>query len=471
MSLDPALASMGSATTTSAQANRDRHPADVSNGSQAFDLSGFADGDTPLQSGDTPAARSGAANGGPSNDLDVDSEDGAGMGGVGTGDEDEEGEGEDDEDDEEDEEEGYDSDLAAMIEGEIGGASGRSGEGGTPQAGGLSGSTSSAAAAAAAKKREGAGADDSDATGGSDDEDGDSDDLFGKGRSDDEDDDEVAMGDATVKDTEETLEAKRRVRLMADEMKDLENAVSRKKQEVSRAPNPIIRRRFEDSLKKLSSELDLKKAQYAAAQSKLLHVQQEVKRQIAEEEEAANGGPSASGAAAAAGAANKDVAGTATSHTLDSEGLKNPAANSVTAAGSSSSSNPGSANNHKAATGPQASSGRGGNDDEDDDAMPLDGPSPPPQPSSTTNATSESRPKPPHMQQEQQQQQRDAERPPNTNSVGKGRARFSEITSTIAVPSIDSTDISVGDLSQQDTSMANQEDEDDDDDDLFGGAE
>lgn len=219
------------------------------------------------------------------------------------GDEDEEGEegeeGEEEEDEEDSEAEGYDSDLAAMIEGEIGGQSGSS----KTNAPGSGAGTSNAAALSKTT-----GGDVSDASGASDD-DGDSDDLFGKGRSDD-DDDEEDLGDSTVKDTEETFEAKRRVRLMADEMKDLENAVSRKKQEVARAPNPIIKRRFEDSLKKLTSELELKKAQHAAAQHKLIQAQQEIKKQAAADEEAAKG--------AAAAEAN---VGTAASQTLDAADL------------------------------------------------------------------------------------------------------------------------------------------------------
>lgn len=211
--------------------------------------------------------------------------DGAGDG-SGEGEDDEDDDEDDDDDDEDDDEddddeddesdaEGYDSDLAAMIEGEIGGGSRKGDTAGGGQAG-PSGSSGSA------QQNKGGRSDES---GGSDDE-SDEDDLFGKGRSDDDDEDEV-LGDATVKDTEETLEAKRRIRLMADEMKDLDNAVNRKKGEVSRAPNPIIKRRFEDALKKLTQELDMKKAQHLAAQNRLQHFQNEIKKADAAEKEAA----------------------------------------------------------------------------------------------------------------------------------------------------------------------------------------
>jgi transcription initiation factor TFIID subunit 7 len=394
MSLDPGLTGLGGATSDKTlPTNGNSTEADT----PAYDLSGFADGDTPADSGDGGANRRAPTDLGGSIDGDGDQADGG---------RDEDGEEEEEEDDEE--EEGYDSDLAAMIEGEIGGgaAAGSAGNA-TASTSNLAGSNSNAAAAA---KEQG---DDASDSGGSDEE-GDSDDLFGKGRSDD-DDDEVDMGDKTVKDTEETLEAKRRVRLMADEMKDLENAVNRKKQEVSRAPNPIIKRRFEDSLKKLSSEFELKKAQYAAAQSKLIHVQQEIKRQQAEEDEAAG-----------ITTAPKDntTSGPASSHTLDSEGLKNNKSDPVTVFGSSASGNPGSAK-----ISPTKAR---------DDAMDVDVASPPPLPSGAPK-------------------------------VNKGKARFSDSTPTIAVPADDSNDIQVRDFAGDNAEGDAEGDYDDDD--LFGDNE
>lgn len=82
----------------------------------------------------------------------------------------------------------------------------------------------------------------------------------------------------------EQLEARRKARLLGDEIRDLEGAVNRKRTEVANASNPIIKvgsiyclsllfadmalqRRFEDSLRKLTTELDLKKAQLASALS------------------------------------------------------------------------------------------------------------------------------------------------------------------------------------------------------------
>lgn len=278
MSLDPALMAGASTSTAAASepAGLDIPPATIT------EIEG--EGETPVAGPSdiqTPAAG-----------TDVDGE----------GDGDETGDGEDDEEDEEEEDEeedsdaeGYDSDLAAMIEGEIGDTSGKAGATtSSAQAGPSAGANGTQQQKQADKSDESEGSDESD-----------EDDLFGKGRSDDEDDN-VVLGDATVQDNDETLEAKRRIRLMADEMKDLENAVSRKKGEVSRAPNPIIKRRFEDSLKKLTQELEMKKAQHVAAQNKLQHFQNEIKKADAAEKEAAAGPlpPTAEETAAAAASAS-----------------------------------------------------------------------------------------------------------------------------------------------------------------------
>lgn len=107
------------------------------------------------------------------------------------------------EDDEESDEagSGYDSDLAKEIEKDLNMAN--KGAGGT------------------------------DESGTEDDEDGDG--LFG---SDDDDDDEEEAVDA------ETLEARKRLKLLAEEMSDLDRAIAAKEVELSKAPNPIFKVRF-----------------------------------------------------------------------------------------------------------------------------------------------------------------------------------------------------------------------------------
>ncbi|GJN88603.1 hypothetical protein Rhopal_001569-T1 [Rhodotorula paludigena] len=139
--------------------------------------------------------------------------------------------------DEEDEEEesdeagsGYDSDLAKEIEKDLNMASGKGGAGGT---------------------------DDS----GSDDDDGDG--LFGGSSDDDDEEEEEEAVDA------ETLEARKRLKLLAEEMGDLDRAITAKEVELAKAPNPIFKKRFEEVIKKLASEREIKRTQHAATAREL----------------------------------------------------------------------------------------------------------------------------------------------------------------------------------------------------------
>jgi transcription initiation factor TFIID subunit 7 len=105
--------------------------------------------------------------------------------------------------------------------------------------------------------------DSSDSDEGGDGSDSDMGGLFGSGGSADEhapeDDEDVDENDP------EQVEYRRRARLLGDEVKDLEGVVSRKTQELDKAANPIIKRRFEDTLRKLTAELELKRSQLALA--------------------------------------------------------------------------------------------------------------------------------------------------------------------------------------------------------------
>jgi transcription initiation factor TFIID subunit 7 len=108
-----------------------------------------------------------------------------------------------------------------------------------------------------------AGDDSSDSDDGGDGSDSDMGGLFGSGGSGEEqapeDDDDVDENDP------EQVEYRRRARLLGDEVKDLETVVTRKQQDIAGAANPIIKRRFEDTLKKLTAELELKRSQLALA--------------------------------------------------------------------------------------------------------------------------------------------------------------------------------------------------------------
>ncbi|GAA5968144.1 hypothetical protein JCM11641_003747 [Rhodosporidiobolus odoratus] len=92
-------------------------------------------------------------------------------------------------------------------------------------------------------------------TDGSDSDDGDG--LFG-GSSDDDEEEEEETADA------ETLEARRRLKLLGEEMQDLDKAIAAKQAELSRAANPIFKKRFEDQVKKFHADRDLKQSQHAA---------------------------------------------------------------------------------------------------------------------------------------------------------------------------------------------------------------
>lgn len=139
-----------------------------------------------------------------------------GAGGSQRGERDEDGR-EDDDEDEEDSDEagsGYDSDLAKEIEKDLNMAN--KGQGGTDESG-------------------------------SDDDDGDG--LFGGSSDDDDDDDDAAgldagmggTGTSGIPDDAETVEARKRLRLLAEEMGDLDRAIAAKEVELAKAPNPIFK--------------------------------------------------------------------------------------------------------------------------------------------------------------------------------------------------------------------------------------
>ncbi|KAL7409389.1 TAFII55 protein conserved region-domain-containing protein, partial [Mrakia frigida] len=83
------------------------------------------------------------------------------------------------------------------------------------------------------------------------------DDDEAKGDDDDEDEDDDEGSEADSED-EEAVEIAQRSKLLNEEIRDLEAAVGRKKQEISSSSNPIIKKRFEDALKKIQADLDSK---------------------------------------------------------------------------------------------------------------------------------------------------------------------------------------------------------------------
>ncbi|SGY73152.1 BQ5605_C005g03267 [Microbotryum silenes-dioicae] len=95
----------------------------------------------------------------------------------------------------------------------------------------------------------------------SEDDDSDSDDaggLFGGGSSDDDDDEEQAIDP-------EVIEQKKRIKLLLEEIKDLESKITDSENKLSTAANPIFKKRFEDTIKKLTADRDGKRAAHSKA--------------------------------------------------------------------------------------------------------------------------------------------------------------------------------------------------------------
>ncbi|KAG6833693.1 hypothetical protein H0H87_002890 [Tephrocybe sp. NHM501043] len=75
---------------------------------------------------------------------------------------------------------------------------------------------------------------------------------------DDEDDDESEEDEEDEDDDDEDVQARK---LLNEEVRDLEAAVAKKGKEVASSANPLIKKRFEDALKKLTADLEMKLAQ------------------------------------------------------------------------------------------------------------------------------------------------------------------------------------------------------------------
>ena len=77
---------------------------------------------------------------------------------------------------------------------------------------------------------------------------------------DEDDEDDESEEEDDEDEDEEDSQAKK---LLNEEIRDLEAAVAKKTSEVASSVNPLIRRRFEETLKKLSSDLEMKMARRA----------------------------------------------------------------------------------------------------------------------------------------------------------------------------------------------------------------
>jgi transcription initiation factor TFIID subunit 7 len=78
---------------------------------------------------------------------------------------------------------------------------------------------------------------------------------------DDEEDEEDESDDEEEEDEDEDDEMQQARQLLNEEIADLEFAVRKKEAEVASTGNPLIRKRFEDALKKLRADLEVKMSQ------------------------------------------------------------------------------------------------------------------------------------------------------------------------------------------------------------------
>ncbi|KAM0792429.1 hypothetical protein ACM66B_005106 [Microbotryomycetes sp. NB124-2] len=95
--------------------------------------------------------------------------------------------------------------------------------------------------------------------------------LFGESGTDDDDDEEDQTTDPVAQ------EQKKRIKLLLEETGDLDRAILGKEAELAKAANPIFKKRFEEMIKKLTNERDLKKAQHSKAVAELEKRQAAVK--------------------------------------------------------------------------------------------------------------------------------------------------------------------------------------------------
>ncbi|KAG6851256.1 hypothetical protein H0H93_011692 [Arthromyces matolae] len=79
-----------------------------------------------------------------------------------------------------------------------------------------------------------------------------------EGEGDDEEDEESEEDEEDEDEDDEDAQARK---LLNEEVRDLEAAVAKKEREVASSANPLIKKRFEDALKKLTADLEMKLAQ------------------------------------------------------------------------------------------------------------------------------------------------------------------------------------------------------------------
>ncbi|KAJ1839357.1 hypothetical protein LPJ73_006793, partial [Coemansia sp. RSA 2703] len=84
---------------------------------------------------------------------------------------------------------------------------------------------------------------------------------------DDEEEDEESEDESDDDDEQPGNERALQIRLLGEETAELERMIQRKNDDLDSAPNPIIRRRFEDIIQRLRQELEAKREQLATYRS------------------------------------------------------------------------------------------------------------------------------------------------------------------------------------------------------------
>lgn len=87
---------------------------------------------------------------------------------------------------------------------------------------------------------------------------GDEEDEEGDGDDEEEDEEDESEDDEDEDEDDEDVQARK---LINEEIRDLEAAVAKKGKEIASSANPLIKKRFEDALKKLAADLEMKQAQ------------------------------------------------------------------------------------------------------------------------------------------------------------------------------------------------------------------
>ncbi|KAJ3510284.1 hypothetical protein NLJ89_g4767 [Agrocybe chaxingu] len=104
---------------------------------------------------------------------------------------------------------------------------------------------------------------------------------------DEEDEEEDSEDDESEDDDDEDAQARK---LLSEEVRDLEAAVAKKRNEIASSGNPLIRRRFEDALKKLTADLEMKVAQRDELKEKQRLKKEGITMDVVEDTDPDNGG-------------------------------------------------------------------------------------------------------------------------------------------------------------------------------------